>query len=195
MKLFVLLVSILFVQLSFGTFVSEVTITPHENGCGNVYGAGYVIPINTCITLETGYYLTLNLNSEQTQMTLSYFKDNCSSDAIAWGGPYNLQQCTNFSFLNEPEYNVTITTGSSVPSGAIEVEYYYYSFYCSGPTYKKFYTNQYKDVQNHLYYMCYNDKPFVYNCPESFSSCEQTDLDGCHDDKSLLMPYRGKCLK
>eukprot|EP01133_Synstelium_polycarpum_P007011 gene7011-8148_t len=172
-----------------------VTLTPYgsvsECTDGSTpYGEGYSLPFDECLQFYDYYVYVSKLGS--TNVEFAYYSMNCS-DAPLSKSTYSLGSCASYSLPDNStaEYAGVLSIGSTLPQDAIEYIYYYYSYFCSGPTYSHYFTNGYSDAT--AKYLCVDGHPQVYECQDS-GSCTPTDIAGCQiSTHNQTMPYRVKC--
>ncbi|EGC35784.1 hypothetical protein DICPUDRAFT_32822 [Dictyostelium purpureum] len=177
------------VLINFANANSYLTIIPKgSDSCGETYGVGYYLPMGTCISVND-WNLSINqVNGSHIQ--ISYLGPNCSSDSPI-NYAYAINECVNFQFLDSPyTFSSIFSISDSVPTDAVVYNYYYYSYYCSGPTYSIFFTNGFSN--NFSKFMCVDKKPEVFLCSGT-GDCTQIDTDGCTNGKGVDMPYRVTC--
>ncbi|KAK5574877.1 hypothetical protein RB653_010131 [Dictyostelium firmibasis] len=175
------------------TFANDgfVLITPMGTGdeCSTTpYGEGYYLPTGTEITIDNECYQLDFINSS-THLQVQYLGKNCSIEHPPTT-IYPMNECVDFKLK---EYNLSfmsiISIGDNIPSQSVSYVYYYFSNFCSGPSYQLFFTNGYSN--NYSKYLCVNGEPQVYVCTGA-GGCIPVEARGCTNE-NVPMPYRVEC--
>ncbi|EFA78141.1 hypothetical protein PPL_08790 [Heterostelium album PN500] len=149
-------------------------ITPYSSDdvSSTPYGIGYNIPMDTCLTVNGIDVMFHQADPSSNNVTMTEFLDNCTTAHTHYS--YRLDEVVGFNLFYGPKYNATLSLKTNaMPSDAVQYIYYYYSNFCSGPTYTIYFTNGYSDSDGK--YFCNNDEPQVFACYNG--NCVQVTFD------------------
>ncbi|KAF2073498.1 hypothetical protein CYY_005207 [Polysphondylium violaceum] len=174
-----------------GDYITVVPYHANDTSCAKVpYGTGSVVPLDTCIDVF-GYYSIASLDTASNKIKLDYYVGNCTDSPISTN-VYPMNECTEIELATGSNYYATFVSGDAAPSNSVEYTYYYYSYYCSGPTFSVFFTDNYSTPSNR--FECVNGEPIVYVCDPNTNKCDALEVKGCHNQDDIT-PYRVDCTK